>query len=355
MLRIFRNFVSIFLIALFSFFVLSKTVFFVAQASALEESYLFLERMQTNVETEIIFMFTPTSDFLLGTELEIVFEEDDFGAWCEENVSLAVEGVDSSAVDITGWEIDFALPGEMTASCITGDVATSDKIVISNIGQLSSGSSYGVRILKNSGLTTSPVTGRKNIVVTLNDGENFNTQSLAFTLIASDSILVSASVADVSTISCGISHTSRSFGTLPKDGSVRTVQHTVSSTTSLTKGLYWAVYGQGDGINAGLWKSAPPASLIPSTGTTTINLGQTHGFGLSASASRGVVPSDFAHTGNIFGAINSGSQQARILFYDEEPYTGSLAITVTLGARAGAGTEVGPHTETLTYICGGLY
>ena len=117
-----------------------------------------------------------------------------------------------------------------------------------------------------------------------------------------------------------------------------------------------AVYGQGDGNIAGLWKPTSPTSLIPSPSNSTVNLLTNHGFGLAISSLTGTVMDDFiGNPPGVFGGVNSGYQQSRLIFYEENPEFTPLEMLVTLGARAGVASEAGSYSETLTYFCGAFY
>ncbi len=340
-------FACIFLIKSLAFFSLSVS------ASSIDEAYLFFERMQVGKQTEIVLMFTPTSSFESGGTLSINFM-DDPGEWCLDSAPLVAVGTDFSAVDIAGWEIGEELPtsgGNLTASCVLNG---HDQIVIEDIGELEAGVSYGVRILKNSDFQTSSVVGEKEVIIEMDDGIVSGSKQLGVNLIESDSVVVSAHVSDVNTLTCNIPSSDVEFGTLSRGGSYTTKQHTLSATSSHPSGYYWAVYGKGNGTQAGLWKSTTPTSIIPSTGSTTINLTNNPGFGLKVSSPSGTVPPNFSHSNvSVFGAINSGRSNSRLIFHSG--VQGSSDLTVTIGARAGASVEVGPYSETLTYLCGGLY
>ena len=329
---------------------------FNVQASGLEKTYLFLERMQVDSETEMILMFSPSSNFSSEGQLTLTFLSD-IGEWCLGEFTITVVGVDSSPVDMGSWSIDTGLPtsSSFQATCVPGNIGEDvyDKIIIENIGELNAELSYGLLFEKTPNFTTSSLSGDKRVLVELNDGLTQGSIEIAINLIEADGVDLSAFVSDLSTITCSISHTNLSFGTLPRDGNYVTQQHSLLTESNLVNGYYWAVFGQGDGTNAGLWKSTLPTSLIPSTGSTTINLSQNHGFGLNVSSPSGNIPNDFDNVSGVFGAINSGSLNSRLIFYEES--SASSNLNITLGARAGVATEVGEYSETLTYLCGGLY
>lgn len=336
-------------------FFAKSVVFFNLSVNAgdIEETYLFFERMQVGKETEMILMFTPNATFESDGVLTINFM-DDPGQWCLEPSALIAVPTDSSAVDISNWEIGEELPthdGSLVASCTSNG---HDQIIIENVGELESGTSYGVKILKNSNFQTSSVVGEKEVVINMDDGNISGSKQLGVNLIESDSVVVSAYVSDVNTLVCTIPSSDVEFGTLSRGGNYATKQHTLSTSSSHPNGYYWAVYGKGNGTQAGLWKSTIPTSIIPSTGSTTINLSNNPGFGLRVSTPSGNVPSHFSHSNaSVFGAINSGHSNSRLIFHSG--VQGSSELTVTMGVRAGASAEVGPYSETLTYLCGGLY
>jgi hypothetical protein len=358
MSQFFKYFFSLFFVFLILIVSLDSNNFSKSvSAATFNKAYLFFERMQTDSQTGMVLMFTPSSNFVSSGELKITFLSD-IGEWCIDSAPIVVTGVGSSAVDIEGWQIDEALPTEtsLEATCVPGDPIGDvyDSIVVQNIGDLTMDTAYGIRFDENANFKTSSTQGTKEILIELDDGLDYASKIIAINLVESDSVSFSAFVSDIGTITCNISTSNISFDILPRSGSYTTRQHSLSTESSLVNGYYWAVYGQGDGTNAGLWKSTVPTSLIPSTGTTTINLSQNQGFGLRANSSSGVIPDHFSDSNsNVFGAINSGSSNSRLIFHESANTNSNIIIT--LGARVGASTEVGPHSETLTYFCGGLY
>ncbi len=348
---------STIVVAILSVFFFTDKFFTDIEASNLNRAYLFFERMQIDSESSMVLMISPDTDFESGGVLTITFLTD-IGEWCLDDSTMQVEGAGSSPVDISPWDIDFALPTESSFEgiCIPGDPAEEvhDSIVVQNLGEMDAGLNYGLRLDESEDFRTSSIPGTKRILIELNDGINSSSEEIAVSLTSSDSVSFSAFVSDISTITCSISESNISFGSLPRDGNYVVEQHFLETQSNLAEGYYWAVFGQGDGSEAGLWKSTVPTSLIPSTGNTTIDLSANLGFGLNVSSSSGTIPEDFnSNPPGVFGSINSGSANSRLIFY--ESTSSSSNLTVTLGARAGLSTETGPHSENLTYFCGGLY
>ena len=211
------KFVLILLLFLFlSVFFVKDFLSFKANASDLTPAYFLFERTQTNEQTDIILMLTPSLDFTVGGELKISFL-DDVGSWCGSPVAMSVAGIDSSAIDKEGWEIDLPLPERsgfsFDAECTPGDsfLGTYDTILIENLGELDAGVSYGLLILKNPGFRTSTLTGEKSVFIELSDGLNNQNAMLVITLMQSDSLTILAKVLNVSTITCTVSKSSLYF------------------------------------------------------------------------------------------------------------------------------------------------
>lgn len=350
------------LISVFLFFLMiggvSVNYFFFNQAKAsnLKEGYIFLGNMGANKETEIVLLLTPSTDFNSPVEeriLKISFPGEK-GDWCQvDNAELEVVGIESSPIDLDDWLIEAPFPGTLSARCLQN--TSGDFIEIKGIDYLSANVKYGLQINKSSdfSLTSS---GTYSVPIVLLEGINQQLKNMMISVSDSSSISVVANILDISTITCTLSHSSLSFGTLPKDGNYVTVQHTARTSARDLDGYYWAVFGQGDGTEAGLWKSTPPESLIPSSGDKTINLSLERGFGLVVSSPQGNVRPDFANTTpGEFGTINSGQNKARLMFTYLNPVQNPLVQTITLGARAGVTSEPGVYSERLTYICGGFY
>ncbi len=326
------------------------------KASDLKEGYLFLGDMEAGKQTNMTLLLTPSSDFTSPTEeriLRITFPGES-GDWCQANDSfLNVTGVDSSPVDIADWSIETSLPGTLSGKCYQDEGG--DFIEIIGIGNLSASVKYGLQIDRTPDFLLSS-SGNYTLPVQLYEGLYLESKNMIIYVSESASVSVSANILDISTITCTLSHSALSFGTLPKNGDYLTVQHTARTSARDLEGYYWAVFGQGDGVEAGLWKSTPPTSLIASSGSSTLDLSLNEGFGLTVASPYGEVRPHFRNIyPGRFGAINSGQNNTRLIFTYINPEHNPLVQTMTLGARAGIATEPGAYSEMLTYICGGFY
>ncbi len=355
MLKYIRLFIFLFLCSSFLIPVILKQ----AKASSLGESFIYFSRMQEGQQTEILTLLTPRTNFNSPNQeriLKIIFSGSK-GEWCKVDGGLLdVKGIESTVIDISNWSIDTPFPAQgegLEAKCFkhTGG----DYIEIRNVGSLVSNTRYGLEIASSPNFSLKSV-GNHLVSLQLIEGTKVETITLSIPITLGDSPLVTAYVIDTSTISCTLSHSSLSFGTLPKNDSYISIQHTAVTSANFTEGYYWAVYGQGDGNEAGLWKSTSPTSLIPSSGNTTLNLNNVDGFGLTVASSNGTVAPNFSnsHPG-VFGAINSGYQNPRMIFWYIKPELDPITKTMTFGVKAGATAEAGAYSETITYVCGGFY
>jgi hypothetical protein len=348
---------EILLIFFFCFLLILPFLLKTTKANSLGEGYLFLERTQTNTATGMTGMFTPSTDFNTETrELRIIFPESE-GAWCKDVTStvgnLTIAGVTTSPVDQGDWNIGAALPGTLVATCNQGGIGENDYISITGIGSLTGGTSYGFEIDVDGAVFKTGVNDGSNLIsYQLIQGEKIETITFSIALLSDDQVTVSAEVSEADTITCTLSTSALNMGTLFRGGAY--ITGGMSLTTESTSGFYWAVYGQGDGTNAGLYTSEGIGDLLSSQGVEgEVNLLAGEGFGMLANSSQGYVPIKYTlATMGVFGSIGQGTEQSSVFLYANPP-TGSVSTNITFGARAGADALAGSYEETITYICGG--
>lgn len=350
---------------------------FRSDAGALTAVYFYLSRIKTNINgssatVEYVVALATSQTIASGGTVTITFPDADDAYWCRTAGALTVAGVTGSAADqsATNWAIDSALPSSSTlsAACTQGSGSSSvDTITISNVGELTSGTTYGVKITNGSTagvIGTDDSAGEHEITVEAKNGTTIDSSSFKVYLIANDQVVVSATVESTPSVNCSISSNTVNLGSLYAGGSYSTGTHTISTSTSTTTdGYYWAVYGAGDGsTDAGLYKSSATTYLIASTGSSTVDLrgAGAEGFGLTASdpdaGGAATVSTDFgAGTAGVFGALDLGPAGAQLLLYQNGSQSSSEDSTITYGAKAGASAVAGSYQETVTFSCGGYY
>ncbi len=365
------------IIAIFAAVGLVFSPVFHSNAGALGAAYLYLSRIQANVSgtgstVEYVLAIDTAQTIPTGGTITITFPDADDAMWCRTAGTLTVTAVATSAADLasTNWTIDAVLPnsGTLAATCTQGSGASSsDKIVISNIGVLTAGTTYGVKLANGTTagvIGTDDTAGDHDITVEAKNGATIDSSTFKVNLITNDTVVVSATVAAVPSVTCTISSNAVNLGSLYPGGSYSTATHTIStSTATTTGGYYWAAYGTGDGsTDAGLWKSTATTYLIASTGSGTIDLTGVgaEGFGMTLSdpdgAGSAVVSSDFSNaTSGTFGALDRGTAGAQLILYQNGSQSSAESSTVTYGARAGASAQAGAYTESVIFVCGGYY
>lgn len=369
----FKGFLTLALVAI----LLTSSFVFKSNANALTSAYLYLSRMKVNITgagadtLEYVLAFSTSQTIPTGGTVTLTFPDDEDGFWCKTAGALTVTGVTSSSSDLAGtnWAIDAALPAAttLTASCTKGSgAASADKITISSVGAISTSTTYGVKLANGTTagvLGTDDTAGNHNVTIEVRNGTVSDSSTFGIRLIADDRVVISATVSATPSVTCSLSTNAVNLGSLYPGGAFTTGQHTITTSTSDTAGgYYWAVYGTGNGTDAGLYKSSATTYLIPSTGSTTVDLRGvgTEGFGMTASdpdaASAASVSSNFADTTlGVFGALDPAVTGAKLLLSQQGSQTAAESSTITYGAKAGASAQPGSYQETVTFVCGGYY
>ncbi len=339
---------------------------------------MYLSRLQVNLTgagvntVEYVLAIDTGQTIPTAGTITISFPDADDAGWCKTAGSLTITAVSSSAADLaaTNWAIDAVLPtsGTLTAACTQGSGASSvDKITISSVGALTAGTTYGVKLANGSAagvIGTDDTSGDHEITVEARSGATIDASTFKVNLIANDTVVVSATVSAVPSVTCSISSNAVNLGSLYPGGSYSAITHTISTTTATTTGgYYWAAYGTGDGsTDAGLYKSTATTDLLPSTGSSTVDLRTVgaEGFGMTLSdpdgAGAAVVSTDFSDaTAGVFGALDRAPAGAQLILYQNGAQTSAENSTVTYGGRAGAAAVAGSYSESVIFVCGGYY
>lgn len=351
---------------------------FKTNAAALAAAYVYLSRIEANLagtagnEVEIVLAIDTSQSIGSGGTVTLQFPDADDGLWCRTAGALTVAGATASPADSTGvWDIDAVLPDSgsaLAAACTAGSGASSfDTIVISNVGALTAGTTYGVSLANGTAagvLGTDDTAGTHTVSLEAKNGTTIDVSTFDLRLITDDTVVISATVAAIPSINCSISSNTVDLGTLYPGGSYLEATHTITTSTSATAdGYYWASYGTGDGsTDAGLYKSDATTYLLASTGSTTVTLTaiESEGFGMTVSdpdaAGAAAVPADFAAgTAGQYGALDTGPSGAQLILYQNENQTSGENSTITYGARASSAAEPGSYSESVIFVCGGYY
>jgi hypothetical protein len=351
---------------------------FKSDAGSLTAAYLYLSRIQTNLagtagnEVEFVLAIATTQTIPSGGTVTLTFPDADDAQWCRTAGALTVAGVASSVVDLstTDWAIDAVLPtsGTLAATCTQGSGASSsDKFIITAVGELTAGTTYGVKLTNGSAagvVGTDDTAGGHDVTAEAKNGTTIDSSTFKINLISNDTVVVSATVSDIPSVTCSISTNTVDLGSLYPGGSYTTGNHTISTNTSTTaSGYYWAAYGKGDSsTDAGLYKSSATTKLLASTGSTTIDLTgvNAEGFGMTVSdpdaGDTATVPTDFSNgSAGVFGSLDRTVSGAQLILYQNGAQSSGESATITYGARAGASAPAGSYSESVTFVCGAYY
>jgi hypothetical protein len=369
--KVFRFLIpTTFFVITLAFFIISST-----QAASLAAVYVFFNRLKAGLNgsgaqaVEIILAIDTATTIPTSGTVTIEFPDDEDGTWCRNDGALTVSTAASSAVDLssTNWDIDSALPNDgssLTGTCTAGTGSGSvDTITISNVGELTAGTTYGVQIAGDTGLIgTNGTTGQHLLTITASSGTTVDSKSIKIDLLTDDAVVVSATVSESPTVSCDISSYIVNIGTLYPGGAFGSGTHTISTSTT-GSGYYWAVYGTGDSsTDAGLYKSTATTKLLPSGATATLDLtnASIEGFGMTLSdpdaGGDATVSTNFVDTTfGTFGTIDRLFSGAKMVLYQNGSQSSSESSTVTYGAKAGSSAPAGSYQETVYFVCGSYY
>jgi len=342
---------------------------FKSEGGTLTETYLYLSRIKAGLdgtagnEVEMILAFAPSQAFTSPTTVEIFFSpgdsDVDLGAWCRVNGALTVTAVGSGAPDLAGSaDIDTPLTGSPSATCTQG--ASGDYITISNVGSLVAGTTYGVKLENGAGTlgTGNTAASTNTTAVQVTDADATDGIAFGVYLLADDTVEVTAQVSAAPTVDCTLTPTTVNMGVLYPGGVIVTQSVPAQLETGSTGyGYYWAAYGLGDTVDAGLYYSGGPYLIASSSTVVDLSAGNSEGFGITVEPPTGAtVPANFqTGTPGQFGGLESGTDGARLILYRDSAAGTTETAGVNYGARASTLALGGTYYEYVTYVCGGYY
>jgi hypothetical protein len=347
---------------------------FKSEAGPFPALYFYMSRMKADLNgtgdntVEFILAFEPYQAFDSGSTITIYFPDGQHTEWCRTPGALTIAGVTSSAADLdtTDWDIDADLPGTLSASCTqgTGGGNDPDYITITDVGALSTGTTYGVKLSNSTGIlgTGTDTVDHWPIMIQVQKDTSIDFGIFKVLLLEEDQVTVDAYVAEIPSVTCQISDTSLDLGTIFPGAPFATDTNTITTETSETAdGYYWVVYGLGNGTNSGLYNTVEDNLIQSGPGATQDLRGfGAEGFGITASPptnTGGTVTTNFVDTTfGIFGTLGtSGTTGAKLLLYKNASQEIASVSTITYGGRAGTTADPGDYQETVTFVCGGYY
>ncbi len=270
--------------------------------------------------------------------------------------------VASGACAANRFEISTANPSTDPFSfplCATSTTIASGSVIVVEIGTHATDSGTGDTQITNQTATEN----NSSAIVTIG-GTFGGSGTLALEIVADNDVTVNATV-DPS-ITCAFTGLTTTFASLTTGGiSTSDTQTTITLSTNAGNGLNVTVYDAGNGTNPGLYKSTATTYLIGSADSSfnnTVTLSAAvDGFGISGASSGGsgaalTVDGRFDASGgaNEMGGLEVGSGNAVSI----AAATGALAsrvLTVTHKAAVSGLAPAGSYTDTITYVCAGIF
>ncbi|QQG49945.1 MAG: hypothetical protein HZB70_04070 [Candidatus Berkelbacteria bacterium] len=140
---------------------------------------------------------------------------------------------------------------------------------------------------------------------------------------------------------------------------------TITAGTNAQNGFSVTVYDQGNGTNPGLYKGSAPTYLIGSAnsafGDTATLATNVDGFGIQGTATQGdigsatlTIAARYNQAGNNVGGLEINPAGAQTLASTTGPANNTIT-TVTHKMAASMLAPSGTYTDTLTYVCTGIF
>ena len=243
--------------------------------------------------------------------------------------------------------------------CATSTTIASGSVIVVEIGTHATDSGTG-----DTQITSQTATENNSDAIVTIGGTFGGSGTLALEIVADNDVTVNATV-DPS-ITCTFTGMTTTFASLTT-GAISTsdTQTTITLSTNAGSGLNVTVYDAGNATNPGLYKSTATTYLIGSAdgsyGNTITLAAGTDGYGLTAAASGGsgatlTVDGRFDASGgaNEVGGLEVGAGAAVSI----AAATGAVAsrlLTITHKAAVSGLAPAGSYTDTITYVCSGIF
>jgi hypothetical protein len=270
-----------------------------------------------------------------------------------EKTIVANGSCSANSIEIT--TVDSVTDDRLTFTLCSGSTAiASGSVIVVEIGTHATAGSAGNDQIANQ-------TAAQNATdATVSIGGTFGgTGSAAVEIVSDSTTTVNATVGP--SITCSFAGTTTTFSNLTTGLISSSDTNTVITvSTNAESGFNLTVRDAGNGTNPGLYKSSTPTSLIGSAddsfnNTATLSAG-TDGFGIQASTSGGsgasvTIATRYDQAGNDIG----GLELTDTSLASATGAVSSRAVTIVHKAAVGGLTPAGSYTDTLTYVCTGIF
>jgi hypothetical protein len=270
-----------------------------------------------------------------------------------EQVLVASGSCSGTALEIEVTTVNTSTDTFTFTRC-TGDATiASGSVVVIEIGTNATQGSTGNDQITNQ----TAAQNNTDPIVTLG-GTFGGTGTLALEIVADNDVTVNATVDP--RITCSFTGLTTTFTSLAGPVTTSDTNTTVTISTNAPNGFGLSVRDEGNGTNPGLYKSSSPTYIIGSadssyTDTATLT-NDVDGFGIQGSTSGGsgatvTIAARYDQTSNDVG----GLERTATTLASATGAVASRVVTVVHKAAVSGLAPAGSYTDTLTYVCTGIY
>ncbi len=329
-----------------------------------------LSTIEQSVAANHTFTFTIQDSWQAGETLTIDFPpgftNTGFANTEPEDYDITDDGVDQTMVASSGCSgapIEIAITTVDTSDpigftftrCATDATIAAASVITIEIGTNATAGTPGDDQIVNQTATENGT----DAIVSLTGAAGFtDTGNLALEIVADNTATITATVDP--RITCTFANMTPTFASLTGPVTTAIGNTTITVTTNAANGFNLTVRDVGNTTNPGLYKSTGSTYLIGSAdssyGNTATLSTDVDGFGIQGSTSGGsggsvTIAARYDQTSNAVGGLELTDTQ---LASATAPVT-SRVVTATAKAAVSGSAPAGVYTDTLTYVCTGIY
>ncbi|QQG49944.1 MAG: hypothetical protein HZB70_04065 [Candidatus Berkelbacteria bacterium] len=341
-----------------------------AHAAAVTSFSDTLSTIKESVVANHTFTFTIVDDWQAGETLSLAFpagfsaagfantEPEDFDVTDDgaDQTLVASGGCSGAAIEVEITTTDIVDPIGFTFTRCAGDATiAAGSIVTIEIGTHATSGAAGNDQITNQ---TAAQNGTNAIITLAGGGGYTDTGSLAVEIVADNDVTVNATVDP--RITCAFAGLTTTFASLAGPITTSDTTTTVTISTNAPNGFTLSVRDEGNGTNPGLYKSVAPTYLIGSADSafadTALLANDVDGFGVQGSVAGGsgaavTVAARYDQSGNNVG----GLERVATTLASATGAVASRVVSVVHKAAVSGLANAGAYTDTLTYVCTGIF
>jgi len=270
----------------------------------------------------------------------------------EQNL-VANGGCSGAALEIEITTVNTSTDTFTFTRC-TGDATiASGSVVIIEIGTHATFAVTG-----NDQITNQTATENGSDALVTLGGTFSGTGTLALEIVVDNDVTVNATVDP--RITCAFGGLTTTFASLAGPVTTSDTSTTVTISTNAPNGFALSIRDEGNGSNPGLYKSSSPTYLIGSADNSFSNTAtltsDVDGFGIQGSTSGGsgatvTIDARYDQSGNAVG----GLERTATTLATATGAVASRVVTVVHKAAVSGLAPAGAYTDTLTYVCTGIF